>query len=223
MLTIDPRVRDGMALQLEQWRRALNGGARRIGWKLGRGIEEVEALMGTRPVLGHLTSTTMLRSGDTYDASGSSVLRAETELTIEIRRRVEAREDEAGARDAIAGFRVATELVDLGPPRGDVAAVIGANVFHRAYAMGPLRPPLPTEGRRATLTVNGETGGEGTLLDDYAATILDAAALLAQFGEALEPGDRVLAGSAVHVPVAAGDHIRAAIDGLGHVEVTVAA
>lgn len=221
MLSIDPRVREGMGLQLEQWRHTVDGGADRVGWKMGRAIEEVEAFMGSQPVVGHLTSATMLRPGDAFDASGVGVLRAETELTLELGHRVEAGDAPERLHGGIARMRVALELVDLGPPRGDVVPVLAANVFHRAFAMGPHGRRLSTAGRRATLEVNGQPRGEGTLSDEYASTIHDAATLLAEFGERLEPGDCIIVGSVVHVPVTGGDRVTAAIDGLGAVDVTI--
>jgi 2-keto-4-pentenoate hydratase len=42
--------------------------------------------------------------------------------------------------------------------------------------------------------------------------------LLGAVGQRLAPGDRILAGSLTHVPIVAGDHVVAEIDGLGRVE-----
>lgn len=220
---LHPRIRAGMERQLDAWRRELAGGARRIGWKLGRGIQEVEELMGERPVLGHLVSASELVPGVPFRVPDDRVdtLRAETELGIAIGARVSGSADLDEARAAIAGYCVALELVDVGPPRGDVEAVLAANVFHRAFAFGDAVPGFTTAGRRATLVVVGAPAGEGTLLDDYAQTVADAARLLAALGESLEPGDRLIAGSSVHVPVQAGAAISCAIDGLGHLDAAV--
>jgi 2-oxo-3-hexenedioate decarboxylase len=57
---------------------------------------------------------------------------------------------------------------------------------------------------------------------DPAATVAVVAWLLAAAGERLEPGERVLAGSTCHVPVAPGDSVVAEIDGLGAVGATIA-
>jgi 2-keto-4-pentenoate hydratase len=53
-------------------------------------------------------------------------------------------------------------------------------------------------------------------------TVSAAARLLAAAGQRLQPGDRILAGSACHVSVKAGDDIVAEIDGLGAVAATLA-
>jgi 2-keto-4-pentenoate hydratase len=49
--------------------------------------------------------------------------------------------------------------------------------------------------------------------------VRDAAWLLGDLGESLEPGDVVIAGSAVHVPVARGERITCVIEGLGQIGV----
>jgi 2-keto-4-pentenoate hydratase len=207
MVELDPRVREGLAAQLDDWRGKVAGGARRVGWKMGRGIEEVEAVMGTRPVIGHLVGTTMVEPGGVVRWPGGMV-RAETELGLVV-----------GNGERIAGICVALEIVDVGPPRGDVVELLAANVLHRAFALGPAHAPAATGGRRTTLAVDGEVRGQGRLLDDYGETVRDAARLLDELGEALEPGDLVIAGSAVHVPVEPGDRVTCAIEGLGEVGV----
>ena len=53
-------------------------------------------------------------------------------------------------------------------------------------------------------------------------TVAAIARLLAAVGERLEPGDRILAGSSCHVPVAPGEEVVAEIDALGAVAVTIA-
>jgi 2-keto-4-pentenoate hydratase len=139
MIDLDPRVRAGLELQLDDWRGKLASGAQRIGWKMGRDVEEVEALMGARPVVGHLVSSSMLAPGGTgrvtLAAPGArATLRAETELGLQLGHPVTAESELEDARDAITGLFVAFELVDVGPPRGDVVRVLAGNVFHVAFA-----------------------------------------------------------------------------------------
>ena len=49
-MELDERVRGGLAAQRARRQHMIDGGARRVGWKLGRDIAEVEALMGSKPV-----------------------------------------------------------------------------------------------------------------------------------------------------------------------------
>lgn len=223
MTTLPPVIRAGLTAQLDHWRAALAGGAQRVGWKMGRGIEEVEALMGAAPVIGHLTTLTQLEPGAVHDARGAGALRAEAELALVVGDDVPPDAELRSARAAIAGLAVALELVDVGPPRGDVERVLANNAFHRAFALGPVEPAGTTAGRAAKVVVDGAVRGTGELLDEYADTIRDAAAVLGALGERLLAGDVVIAGSAVHVPVSAGEQVSAQIEGLGRVGATVAA
>jgi 2-keto-4-pentenoate hydratase len=179
--------------------------------------------MDTRPVIGHLVSSSELETGARFHVPDERLgtLRAETELGLAIGRRVTPEHHLDYARGSIAGIFVALELVDVGPPRGDVAQVLAANVFRRAFVCGAPIATRSTAGRSATLGINGACAGEGRLLDDYAQTVLDAACLLGALGESLDAGDRLIAGSSVHVPVSAGDDVVSAIDGLGCVGATI--
>jgi hypothetical protein len=48
-------------------RASLAGGAQRVGWKLGMGDRE---RIGAGPVIGHLTTATLLTAGATFRAAG---------------------------------------------------------------------------------------------------------------------------------------------------------
>src|SRR4051794_41870156 len=81
MTHVDPTIAAGLAAQLAARRAALDAGARRVGWKLAYDIAEIEALAGDEPVVGHLTSATLLASGATYGgASSDRELRGGTQL-----------------------------------------------------------------------------------------------------------------------------------------------
>jgi 2-keto-4-pentenoate hydratase len=195
--------------QLERRGATLGGGATPVGWKLGFDIPELERL-GAEPVVGHLTSATLLRSGTRYRADRAADLRAETELAVEI-----------GQAGAIAGIAVALELVDVARPPDGLEGIVAGNVFHRAFVLGPVRAPRPTTGLAATLYVGGELRQSARLEGDPAEPLAAAGLLLEAVGERLRPGDRVLTGSVNHVPVAPGDEVAVQIEGLGRLELTV--
>lgn len=147
----DARVVSGLRTQLRHWRAALDGGAERIGWKIGLNIPEVQEQLGIEEsVIGHLTSATVVEAGGEYRAGAAVRLRAEAEVAVELGRDVEPHADADAAREAVAGLAAAIELVDVGRPPEDVEAIVAANVFHRAVVLGPSRPALPTEGLWAT-------------------------------------------------------------------------
>jgi 2-keto-4-pentenoate hydratase len=210
---VDPRIAAATRTQLHTWRAALDAGARRVGWKIALGIEEVEALIGPEPALGHLTTATLLEPGGTYrGARADRELRAETELAIEV-----------GRDGAIAGLAVALEIVDTGRPPDGMEGIVAANVFHRAVAFGATRADARAQGACARLLVGGEVREAAAVTADPAATVRAIERLLAAAGQRLEPGERILAGSSCHVPVAPGDAVVAEIDGLGAVAATIAA
>jgi 2-keto-4-pentenoate hydratase len=209
---IEERLAAALEAQLDSWRAALREGAERVGWKIGLGVPEVEELLGAEPVIGHLTSATRLDSGATWSARGASVLRAETEVAVEV-----------GPGEVVAGLATALELVDLRRPPDGFEGIVAANVFHRAFVLGPSCAVAPGERPEATLSVNGRLRDAGRAPADFAGTVRAVARLLALVGERLEPGDRIIAGSLTHVPVGPGDDVVAEIDGLGAVRVAIEA
>lgn len=95
--------------------------------------------------------------------------------------------------------------------------------FERSGPVGPLHPVTqvghPSEGRIA-LTVNGETRQEGDL-NQMIWKVPEMIAYLSEYFT-LAPGDVIMAGTPAGVgPVARGDVMEAAIDGLGTLTVTV--
>jgi 2-keto-4-pentenoate hydratase len=212
MPDVHPRLAAATRAQLDDWRAALDGGAGRVGWKIALGIEEVEALVGTEPALGHLTTASLLVPGGVYTgARPDRPLHAETELAIEV-----------GPDGGIAGLAVALEIVDTGRPPDGLEAIVAANVYHRAVAFGPTVPGARAEGAVARLLVGGELRETAAVTADPLATVHAIERLLAAAGERFESGERIIAGSACHVPVAPGDAIVAEIDGLGAVAATIA-
>ena len=197
-----------MRTQLLEWRATLATGAERIGWKIGRGIvpgdEELE------PVLGHLTSATRLRPGGVYRAGAPVALRADAELAIEI-----------GADGRPARYGAALELVDVARPPDDFESIVAGNLWHRAFALSPLRrQPLP-ELVRAELRVDGQGAGGAEARVDPIETVRIASRLLIAVGERLEPGDRIIAGSIVQVAIEPDAEVVADLGELGTVGVKV--
>src|SRR3954454_17035140 len=163
-------------VQLERWHTTLGLGARRVGWKLGMGERES---IGPGPVIGHLTSATQVEPGGVYHAQGIPALHADAEVALVLGRDVWPDADWESAREAIAGFGVALELVDLGSPPDDPQSIVAANVFHRAYRLGPFDRSLPEVGRiNGRLIVNGRVRGEAAASPNFAELVRSVAVLL---------------------------------------------
>jgi len=202
----------GLREQLERRRALLGAGARHVGWKIGAGIEEIDACTDGRPAIGYLTSETVFDHGAVLDAAGRE-LRAETELVIQVART---------GPDPRGVVGVAIELVDVARPPFGPQAIVAGNVFHRAAVIGPARAGGLAAAACARLWIDGDLRELAPVTTDVPATIGLVAGLLAAIGERLRPGDLILAGSLTHVPVRAGSALTAEIDGVGRVEATLA-
>jgi 2-keto-4-pentenoate hydratase len=123
--------------------------------------------------------------------------------------------------EAIAGYGAALELVDLGPPGERPEAVVAANVYHRAFALGALDRAWPVGGVEASLIINGERRASGAAGHDIADLVCSVAAILGFMGERLQAGDRMIMGSIVQVSISPGDDVIAELSALGRVQLTV--
>jgi len=171
----------------------LAAGARHRGWKIGRDLPDVEGI-----AFGYLTSASELQDGARYEGPWTPTLRGETELAIVVGE----------------GLAVALELVDVArTPSGAVVA----NSFHRAVAYGPTVKD-PAIGA-ASLTIDGRRHVADGNQHDPDEALRSLTSLLSRAGERLRPGDRVLCGSVLHLPVPAGARLTAEIAGLGQVSV----
>jgi 2-keto-4-pentenoate hydratase len=219
MAAIDPRLASALSAQLARRRATLAVGAQRVGWKVGAGDRE---RIGSGPVIGYLTTATQLEPGAVYPTGEAVALHADAEVGVELGRDVDPESDRATAGEAIAGFGAALELVDLGAPPDDPHGIVAANVFHRAFALGPLDRSPPTTGAQGRLIVNGEVRASAAASQDFAELVCSVATLLGAVGERLCAGDRVITGSVVQVPIDRGDEVIADIGALGHVKLTTA-
>jgi len=152
----------------------------------------------------------MLPPGGVYRAGVPGALRADAELALEI-----------GADGKPVGYGAALELVDVARPPDDFESIVAANIWHRAFALSPLRDEPPPAHARAGIRINGKTVDASERRVDALETARIASELLAAVGERLEPGDRIIAGSLVQVPVARGDEVVADLGELGQVGVRV--
>jgi 2-keto-4-pentenoate hydratase len=189
----------------------------RVGWKVGHAIAEIDRLGARLPAVGWISTQTVLADGGAYRVRDARALRAETEFAIELKRSVGPDADTNTVCGAIAGLRVALEIVDVARPPHDPRAIVEGNLFHRAVVFGARLGPIAATASAATLGINGSIHEQHEDPICPVSAVRDVARVLDACGEALAPGDRILSGSVIHIPVSPRDELHAAIEGLGEV------
>jgi 2-keto-4-pentenoate hydratase len=122
-----------------------------------------------------------------FPLAGTTRLGAEPELAITV-----------GEGNTVAALAPAIELVDIDKPFDDLVAILADNVFHRAVVFGAAVEPRPLEGITARIERDGAPEAELDLAEavgDPKDVVDVVAGRLAEAGEELVPGDRIIAGA----------------------------
>jgi 2-keto-4-pentenoate hydratase len=82
--------------------------------------------------------------------------------------------------------------------------------------------PAPPPGAQGALIVNGELRDSAPIERDFEGIVATVRELLAELGERLEPGDRLITGSVVQIPLNGADRVIADLGPLGRVELSIA-
>jgi 2-keto-4-pentenoate hydratase len=219
-----------MRSQLASLRAAIEHGVPRVGWKVGFHDAAAQQRMGIGgPLMGTLDGARVVPDGGTYHPRPGSRPRAEVEVALHIGRRVEAGVSLEDARAAIAGIAPAFELVDLTKLVPPLAAMVENSFARDAVVFGDdqplavfaemLRWGLPRLLRGGEVLREGQAG---RVPEDVATVVVSAAAILGRYGEALEPGDRIICGSYIEpVDIAPGDELVAELGPLGRIGIKV--
>jgi 2-keto-4-pentenoate hydratase len=199
-------VERGTAALLTRRRELLAQGAEPIGWKIGFNVRETQERLGIdAPLAGFLTTDSLIE--DDWDEYPVIV---ESEVAVEV----------GPDGRSIAALMPALEVAD--PPDLDlpVEQILAGNIFHRGVAFGPrVETPEPGEAR---ILVNGEE--QHTVPADRTGARLEAmveavASRLADAGEELRAGDRIITGIIAPPHEASpGDTVRLELEALGGVE-----
>jgi 2-keto-4-pentenoate hydratase len=191
-----------------------------IGWKIGLNLEPVQRHLGIeRPVVGHLTTGASIAPGATHSVAGGARVGVEPEVAIHL-----------GDGAEIASLGPAIEVVDLDPAIEGLEEILAGNVFHRGLVLGD-----PVEGAasadldalEATVTRNGTVAERARFAEtgeDPAEAVRIVAERLALVGEALRPGQVIIAGSLTPIVfVEGGDVIEVGLGPLGTLQVAFGA
>lgn len=205
-------VEAAIRAQLEVRRGVLASGAEPVGWKTTTDLADVGGLEPDNAVLGYLTTATRVGSGEPVKVGPALDLCAEVELAVVLDHDVAPQADPFTAAEAIQGWCAAVEIVDI-DRRSTVAEVVATNVFHRAFAVGPMRPYLSSTGTStgtglvpvppasAQLLLDQRVVETKTVRLDPVATVVTLSRLLAAVGKGLRAGEVLLGGSLLRVPL----------------------
>ena len=199
-------VERGTAALLTRRREILSQGAEPIGWKIGFNVPATQERLGIdAPLAGFLTTDSLVE--DSWDEYPVIV---ESEVALEVG---------ADGRSIVALFP-ALEIADEPDLDMEIEQILAGNIFHRAVAFGP-RVETQQPGA-AHILVNGEE--QHTVPAEETGKRLEAmveavAARLADAGEELRPGDRIITGIIAPPHKAApGDTVRLELEAVGGVE-----
>jgi 2-keto-4-pentenoate hydratase len=213
---ITPSVLRGLEAQAAHLRARLAAGERRAGWKIALNDPRVQGALGiTAPVIGYLTSATVLPDGAQHSLAGATRPAIEPEVAVHI-----------GDEGEIAGLGAALEVIDVDMPFEDLEAIMERNVFHRAAVLGrPVAGITELAGRTARLT---RDAGDDIAIDVAQAALAPTEVVrlvggyLEAVGDELRPGDVVIAGSLMRAaPLAENERVELEIDGLGSVALDI--
>lgn len=201
---MDERVERGMRRQLATLPDD------RIGWKMALNAPAImEALGMEEPALGWLSRARV--ADEQHSLEGSTQPAVEAELLLEV-----------GDDGGVGRIGVALEVVDFDRPLDDLEEVIASNIFHRAVACGEMG--AVTDPGEAVFSLNGKERARIGEFEPPAQTLAFVARFLGELGEALRPGDLVIAGAlAPAAPVAVGDLAELTVGGVGSVSLRLTA
>lgn len=213
----------GMQVQLHKWQHLLESGHKRVGWKVGfNAVADQQRMRLPSPIVGFLTSESVLDSGSTYQGKKAAKIMIEAEIAILIGKDVSAAADKTQLAEAIEGFAPAIEIVDVARTPHDITSILEDNIFHEAVIFGELSrgmPDLTAKDISATVSVNSQivqTGDPSRYPDDIREVVSVVADTLAKQGKCLQAGDWIISGSITKpIEVFAGDHIEVGLEPLG--------
>ncbi len=223
-------VVDAYRIQLQNIGRRVSAGAQVRGHKVGLSAKAMQQMLGVHePDYGHLLDDMFVDEGSSIPMSRFCQPRAEIEVAFVLGAPLQ------GPGVTVADVIRATdhvlpsiEIVDsrVAGWKIKIQDTIADNASSAAVVLGA-RPTKLTDVDPAligaVLRKNGEiveTGCSGAVLGNPVIAVAWLANKVAQFGVRLEAGNVIMPGSCTRmIPVAAGDHVRADFDGLGHVAV----
>lgn len=208
----DPRIARGMAAQLRLRRDLLAAGEEALGWKLAfGGPAAMERLQTNAPLVGFLLQSALLPSGSTVFLANWKKPAAEPEIAVYLGKELAANADRNTAMAAISALGPAIELADVDHPSEDVEGTLACNIYQRHVILGPSNTSRAgglLDGLQCRVVRNGSeiasiSGPEAwqatfqTMTGELIDLVRYTANLLGVFGESLQAGQIIIAGSLI--------------------------
>jgi len=215
-------------VQLEVLARWVATGEKHAGWKIGGTSPTARQMLGVQePLYGYLLASRCFPDNHTFQHAQLTKPLIESELCITVGERLHGpgvtREQ---VLDAVAAVAPAFEIAEMrSEMASDVPLVVADNVAQWGYVVGGEITPYPRALDLAAIIAEMRKNGEVTqkvkgqeVIDDQLLSIAALANHLAQYGLALEAGQRILTGSMTRpVPITKGDRWETLFVGVGRV------
>jgi 2-oxo-3-hexenedioate decarboxylase len=200
-------------------------GERRVGVKMGFTSRAKMVQMGLSEMIwGRLTDGMLVDDGATIDLRDYVHPRVEPEIAFLMKTRLAGRFTMPAALAAVEAVAPALEIIDSRYEnfRFSLTDVVADNTSSSGFVVGPWGDPhTDVANLGMLLEIDGlpvQIGSSAAVLEHPVRALVAAARLVAQYGEALEPGDIILSGGATAAePLAAGKRVRLTVERLGSV------
>lgn len=177
----------------------------------------MELLGIDQPLLGFLTTATLLDSGASVAIGDWSAPLLEPEVAVRLGSDVQPGTAPEEAAAAVGAVGAAIELVDLGAI-DQVEEILAGNIFHRQVLLGEFAEVEPGELEeiRIAVTINGEQSEPSDpreVIGDIGQVVASLADQAELTGESFEAGDVIITGAALPPAlVKPGDEYRVALN-----------
>lgn len=225
----DLSVEDAYAIQALSVARRLSRGERRIGVKMGLTSRAKMVQVGVDEVAwGRLTDAMLLEEGGALPLSAFVHPRLEPEIVFLLKKRLSGNVSTLEAMAAVEAIAPAMEVIDSRYENFKFVLpdVVADNTSSAGLVIGAWRSPeIDFSNLGMVLSVNGrpkEIGSSAAILGHPVRSLVAAARMTAQWGEALEPGYIVMAGAATAAHAASvGETISLEVQNLGSVSIKI--
>jgi 2-keto-4-pentenoate hydratase len=202
----DPRIARGMSAQLRLRRELLSAGQKPLGWKLAfGGPAAMERLHINAPLVGFLLQSALLPSNSQVSVGNWTKPAAEPEIAVYLGKVLPANSNRETAIAAISALGPAIELADVDHPSDDVEGTLARNIYQRHIILGRADASYAggiLDGLACRVLRNGfefaraaDPQSLQALTGDLIDIVRHTADLLAAFGESLQAGQLIIAGS----------------------------